>query len=313
LIFGGVMLATPVAAQASQLVIVRSTSAELEPLVGRLCAELATAGYAVTFQLSQPPMACERGNTEQGKTAWVTLAPNPADHDSAVATVCFDGTAVVVGGPKADSVRFVVSTAEALNGLSATPLAALPERRRAVPAQPRSTSTQPRPRHALAMGQTLIIDPAGFPALWGATLDAELALNRSMAIVLGGFFPIARAELSTPHAELRTGLTFLRVGPALRYSVARFTLAASLVAGPALTWVTARAVAPYAGRTDSVLGVFSGAGLVLTYPDRGPVFASIGSRASALLPGPRIRLPEQASMDLGPVLLEASLGIGLRL
>src|SRR4051812_875575 len=52
-------------AQASQSVVVYATSATLESLVGRLCAELASADYAVDLELSTPPSECE-----QSQRAW---------------------------------------------------------------------------------------------------------------------------------------------------------------------------------------------------------------------------------------------------
>lgn len=295
-------------AQASQSVVVYATAAAPEPLVGRLCAELASAGYAVSFQLSAPPAACQRG-----KGAQITLARDPVHPEGLIATICFEGTEVVVAGAEDHSTRFVISAAEALNGLRATaPLDARPRPRPA--ATPVRESPAPvRPHHSVSVGQSLVVDPGGFPPLWGAILEAELGLGAHAAIVLGGFFPIARAKTSTSSAELRTGVTFLRVGPALRYSLARFALEGSLVVGPAYTWVTAKAEPPYVGQTDAALGILGSAGLAIAYPDRSPAFVVAASRAGMLLPSPRVELPNEAGRNLGPLLIEASLSFGLRL
>lgn len=286
--------------------MVHAAEAAPEPLVGRLCAELASAGYTVSLQLSGPPATCERG---QG--AYVTVAPDPM-HGAAVATICFEGTEVVVTGAEGSPARFAISAAEALNGLRATARLDTPQRPRVTPALAKP-SPSPPPTHSVSVGQTLVVDAGGFSPLWGATLDAVLGLGTHTAFVLGGFFPITRAGTSTEHAELSTGVTFLRVGAALRYSVGRFVIAPSLTTGPAYTWVTAQADAPYVGESDAAFGLFSSAGLAIAYPARSAVFAQGAARASLLLPSPRIQLPEGARRDLGPLLIEASLSFGLRL
>lgn len=159
----------------------------------------------------------------------------------------------------------------------------------------------------------MLVDPAGFPLLWGTTVDVELGLTEHAAVALDGFFPITRAKLSTSAAELRTGVAFLQMGGVLHYSLARFAVAGSLAIGPAYTWVTAKAVSPYVGEADFAWSVVGGAGLSVTYPNRSRVFAVAGSRAAVLVPGPRFELPHEAPRDLGPLLIEASFGIGLRL
>jgi hypothetical protein len=159
----------------------------------------------------------------------------------------------------------------------------------------------------------LLVGPAGFPLLWGTSMDVELGLTEHTSVVLGGFFPIARAKVSTSLAEVRTGVALLRVGLALRYSLGRFAVAGSLAVGPAYTWVTAKAVSPYVGSPDFAFGVAGGVGLSVSYPTRSRVFAVAGSRAAVLLPSPRFDLPNEQPRDVGPLLIEASLGIGLRL
>lgn len=306
LLLGCAVWAVAERAEASQSVVVYATGAAPEPLVSRVCAELANAGYAVSLRLSAPSAACERG-----KTPHVALSPDPVHREALVATVCFDGTEVVVAAATDDPVHFAIGASEALNGLRASAPLKTRERPRAPSAPKRELLPEARTRHAVAIGQSLI-DPAGFPPLWGVSFEADLVVSPHAAVVLGGFFPIARAETSSRAALLRTGVTFLRVGPALRYSLARFALVGSVALGPAYTWVTATADVPYLGQTDAALGMLASAGLAIAYPDRGPVFAAAAGRGSILLPSPRIELPNDAAQDLGPLLLEASLSFGLR-
>jgi hypothetical protein len=295
-------------APASQSVVVHAEGAELEPLVGRLCAELSTAGYAISLVSSDPPVACQHG-----ETAWITLAPSSTDSAAVVATLCVDGTQVTVGGPRADPARLAIGTAEALNGLGAAAPPSPPWRSN-VTTEPASESPlRLRIPHAVSAGQMLLVGPGGFPPLWGTSMDVELGLTAHTALVLGGFFPVARAKLATSAGEVRAGVALLRVGVALRYSLASFAVTGSLVVGPAYTWVTAKAFSPYVGSPDFAFGVAGGAGLSVGYPSRSRVFAVAGSRAGVLLPSPRFKLPNESPRDLGPLLLEASLGIGLRL
>jgi hypothetical protein len=269
---------------------------------------LTSAGYTISLNLSDPPVACERG-----EAAWINLAPSSKDRAAVVATLCVDGTEVTIAAPRADPARLAIGTAEALNGLGATAPPSTPRLASAVAAPARESPPSLLLPHAVSAAQMLLVDPAGFPLLWGTSVDVDLGLSEHAAVVLGGFFPIARAKLSTSSAELRTGVAWLRVGVALRYSLARFAVAGSLVVGPSYTWVTARAVTPYLSGADFAFGVAAGAGLSVSYPHRGPVFAVAGGRAVVLLPGPRFKLPKEEPRDLGPLLIEASLGIGLRL
>jgi len=250
--------------------------------------------------------------------AWVSLSPAPEQPAAALATICSRGTLVVTRGPLSDPTRFAVTAAEALNGLRAEPVTSAPRANAAPPAatqqspEPNATP-QPSSWASLALTQTLVLDANRFPLLWGSGLEGELALNSRMSFVLGLFYPISRAELSNAEVELSAGLAFLRLGIALRHSIGDFALSGSFAAGPALIWVHAQAKPPRVGgnaRTTSALGSL---GLQLCYPARGSVFALAGSRATLLLPAARFVLPGDRSPTLGPLLVEAAIGVGLRL
>jgi hypothetical protein len=143
-------------------------------------------------------------------------------------------------------------------------------------------------------------------------LELELPLSRHATFSFAGFAPLSRAEFAGAGAELKAALAFLRAGPGLRYSLGGFGFSASLTFGPALTWVKASRARPYAGGTDEAFGALGAAGLGASYPSRGPIFVSAASRALLLLPAPRFLLPNEGSRDWGPLLIEMSLGLGLR-
>jgi hypothetical protein len=252
----------------------------------------------------------------------VSIAPDPADPAFALATVCSRGASATARAPRADPARFAVTAAEALNGLHATPIsnasranASRSNPQRAATVAPGATNEDALARRdplALSLAETLVLDPRGFPALWGTSLDAEWALASRIGLTLGVFVPISRAELSNAEADLHAGVAFARAGVAFRGALGDFGLSGSLVAGPAWIWVRADASAPRVGGRASTVSALASVGAELNYPDRGRVFALAGGRATLLLPAARFVLPSEPSPTLGPALIEASLGVGAR-
>lgn len=303
-------------ANAAESIGILSTSIEIQPLVARLASELRSNGYSVRFEPFDPARRCTSASGAPADS-WISLAPDPEQPASVITTLCFGGAKLVTRGPRADPARFAVATAEALNGLRAKPLA-IPERTLPGPesgaldqgAERRDTEAA---RSSLELAQALVIDPGGFPLLWGASLDAELAVSRSFSLVGGGFFPITRPELASSEVSLTTGVAFARAGAALHLATSTVVVSASLTAGPAFTWASADAEAPRVGGSASTVSAIGSAGLRLDYPARGQVFAAAQARASLLLPAIRFAVAGAEARTLGPALLETSLGVGLRL
>lgn len=305
---GSALLAVSTSAGATLPITVSTTGPDLESLAGRLSAELVAAGYRVRLDLSGPTPACEHSAQE---AAWVSLRALANEREDVAALVCFDGSFVVVEGPRAEPIRFVVSVAEALNGLATTGPRPTPSSDRPQQAPSRGAALRAS-TNAFSLSQLLLIDPGGFPLLWGSTLELELALGSSGGLAIEGFVPLSRAELAGQHADLRAATALLRLGPVLRLSAADFAFSTVVSVGPAFTWVSAEADTPYVGGTDSALGAIGSLGIRLAYPDRGAIFAMAGGRASLLLPAPRFAIPRENARDLGPFFIEASLGLGLR-
>lgn len=305
-------------ARADEVVAVQSSSAELEPLLSRLESELTTGGYAVRVEPASATLTCAGGTN----VAWVSIAPDPANRDFALATVCSRGATATTRAPRADPARFAVTAAEALNGLHATPIANVPRATAPRSSQRRAATVAPiasnenalsrRDRIAISLAETLVLDPRGFPALWGSSLDAEWALASWFGLNFAVFVPISRAELSNSEADLHAGLAFARVGIAFREALGDFGLSSSLAAGPAWIWVRADANAPRVGGRASTLSALGSVGAELVYPGRGRVFALACGRATLLLPAARFVLPNEPAPTLGPALIEASLGVGAR-
>jgi hypothetical protein len=102
------------------------------------------------------------------------------------------------------------------------------------------------------------------------------------------------------------------VGPRLRWTAGDFDLSGAALAGPALSWATAVAEPPRAGGADVTAGAVLTVKALIEYPRRSSIFAVLSVSASALLPGVRVELADDASEPLGAWPLEASVGLGVR-
>lgn len=317
--FGVGLLLASTPSRASETVAIHAPAEELTPLARRLGSELVSAGYAVRFVSGEPEAHCEAGNAEP---LWVSIVGAPNGDDHAIATLCFRGLAATVMGVRADPARFAVAAAEALNGLRAQPVviseptsrpAAAREHARLTPGTPIAS---PRARHArigLSLAASLIADPDDFPVLWGASLNAAVPLSSRVHWVLAGFAPAVRAELSSPQAELRAGLAYLRTGFALHQTLGELGLSSSATGGAALIWVEADAKPPLIGGSAVAVSAIASVGFQLSYPEHKTLFVLSRAGATLLLPAGRIVVPSESTSTLGPLLLEASLGLGVRL
>jgi hypothetical protein len=114
---------------------------------------------------------------------------------------------------------------------------------------------------AFSLAETLVLDPRGFPALWGTSLDAEWAFASRIGPTLGVFVPISRAELSNAEADLHAGVAFARAGVVFREALGNFGLSGSLAAGPAWVWVRADANSPRVGGRASTVSALGSLGV----------------------------------------------------
>jgi hypothetical protein len=305
--------------RANDSVAIRATSEELTTLARRVGSELVSAGYSVRFANDEPAPGCDASSAE---TLWISIAESGTPTDEAIATLCFRGLAATVKGPRADPARFAVAAAEALNGLRAQPVAATepPSRPTAARADEKAPLADAagarRTRHArpaLMLAESLIVDVREFPVLWGTSLDVQVPLSQRVQWVVDGFVPVTRAELSSSEAELRAGLAYLRSGLALHQTLGELGVGSSVTGGAALMWVKADAKAPRVGGSATALGAIASVGIQLSYPERETLFVLSRARATLLLPAGRFVVPAESSSTLGPLLFEASLGLGVRL
>jgi hypothetical protein len=307
-------------AGAESVVAVRSARAELEPLTSRLTSELAGDGYATRLEAFDGALICGADDSVE-QTAWVSLALDAERGNSVVATVCYRGTMLLIRGSRSEPARFAVTVAEALNGLRSGPLlvgargdATSPSSVRArLDAASKTRVDSFGERAAFEIAETLLVDPKGFPLLWGGSLAADWRATAHVGLVCDAFITVSRARFSSAEVDVRGRTSFVRLGPALWQNVGPFALKAAIVAGPALTWSNVHAVAPRAGGTAAAPSAIGSLGVELTYPAQGRLFAAAHGRVSLLLPAIRFAVPPDSAHTLGPALFETSIGIGVHL
>lgn len=331
LALAGALIATP-RAFAADRVRIAYAEAELQPVAERIASELGTDGYAVELGANDEPSPCDKplaaGTASDGaaEAAWVRLSLDPNDDGAVVASICVRSTVALLErvasrGERAEPERFALATAEALNGLRAkvpvlssrrAPDAATPTPERASRSEGVSHDAPGPGSNQLSLTQTALLDLAELPPLWGGALAAELALNAGVRIAFDTFIPISSVELANQDARVTLRAAWVRTGVSLGWVAADARVGAALLAGPALTWASAEARAPRIGAADAKLGALLTLAATIEYPSRSRVFLLGAARASGLFPAVRVAVASDTSKALGPLLAEASLGVGVR-
>ncbi len=314
-------------ARAADVIAIRYRDPALAELVQRLANELTSDGYVVQLPATHEASPCERpandGASERTpNAAWISVVADPADPQTVLASICFRGSVTLLQrtssrGLRSEPERFALTTAEALNGLSAqVPVlvqrATRPNPRAAAPrAEAAVLDAGGHGMNSLSLGQSALIDPSGVPVRWGVALEATLPATANLSLSFDAVLPVSAAELNSSEVRARLRTAWVRGGTTLSWRVARANVTGSLLAGPALSWATAEAEPPRVGTADVALSALVSLGLGLEYPQDSGVFARASARATALLPAGQVALADD-TRRLSPVVIEATLGIGVR-
>jgi hypothetical protein len=318
-------------ARAQSGVSIQYESADQLELARRVASELAIEGYAVDVSTTTDPSPCDPNQSKlvsvpRGTKAWIRLAPDPSNPDTIVASICYLGAQPFLqqaspSAPRAEAQKLALATAEALNGLRSRlpPIESAPERAappreppRVAPEQAPSGSLTPRRVNSIVLGAAFVWNLPDFPAAPGVAGRATLGLTEFLGFTIDTFVPVVGRELASPDVVAKARTAWLRVGPRVHESAGDFELSAAALAGPALTWATAEALAPRIGTTDVTTGAVLTLSGFVEYPRRAAVFACASGSASALLPGVRVNLGDNAAAPRGFWPLEASIGFGAR-
>jgi hypothetical protein len=319
------MLLCVTRAVAVETISIAHSDPELDEVVDRLVTELSTDGYPVRRAEPSERSPCDRLSEPRpaagAKGAWIVVARDASDPERVIASICFRSAVTVLQrvsaqGLRREPERFALTTAEALNGLSAAVPWVVPQ-----PARPAETSGPLIPparrsargaSNALTLATAAVVDAAGVPPLWGLELASTARIHANLAWQLAAFVPVTSAEIENASVSLRARTSWLRLGPSLHAELGAARAQVSLLAGPALTWASADARSPRVGTTDVALSSLVTLGAALQYPRESWLFVQGAAHLSALLPAVRLALAEDTSHALGPLLFDASFGVGLR-
>jgi hypothetical protein len=333
---GAALLLSAGLARAEAGVSIQYESEDQHELARRVASELAVEGYAVDVSATSDPSPCDPSRSKlvsvpRGTKAWIRLAADPAKPDTIVASICYLGAQPFLqqaspSAPRADAQKLAVATAEALNGLRARlpPIEGGSER--AVAERPAATEQaplvlrEPAPSagatpglvNSVVLGAAFVWSLPELPPAPGVTARAMLGVRESVGFLIDAFVPVSGRELASQEVVAKVRTAWLRAGPRIHGSSGDFELSAAALAGPALTWATAEALAPRVGTTDVTTGAVLTLSACVEYPRKVPVFAYGAAAASALLPGVRVDLGDEASAPRGFWPLEASIGVGVR-
>jgi len=327
------LLATTLAANAhaADVTVSIQYADELEREVAeRLASELSSEGYVVEARAADEPIPCDANGTKLvsigvGAKAWIRLGED-ASGETIVATICYLGSLPFLqqassSAPKSDPRKLALAAVEALNGLRSKVPPPAPEPPRTTgdtrPAErvgkaPVRLSVGSRPENSVTLGGAAVLNAPQFPLVPGITTGANLGISSSLALFFDALWPVGGAELASPEVTATVRTAWLRMGPRLRWTAGDFDLSGAALAGPALSWATAVAEPPRVGRADVTAGAVLTVKALVEYPRRSSIFALVSASASALLPGVRVELADDASAPLGAWPLEASVGLGAR-
>jgi hypothetical protein len=324
------LLSTTLARAQADVSIGYESGDQLE-LARRVASELTSEGYAVELSTTSEPSPCDPNRSKlvsvpRGTKAWIRLAADPANPDTIVASICYLGAQPFLqqaapSAPRAEGQKLAVATAEALNGLrsllppieggperSAPPEVAPPLPREPVPSVTRAPSFV----NSFVLAATIVWNLPDFPAAPGVTGRGTLGLTESIGFAMDAFVPVTGRELSSQEVVAKVRTAWVRVGPRFHGAAGDFDLSAAALAGPALTWATADAVAPRVGTTDVTTGAVLTLGAFIEYPRRAAVFACASASASVLLPGVRVNLGDDAPAPRGSFPFDTAIGFGAR-
>jgi hypothetical protein len=166
--------------------------------------------------------------------------------------------------------------------------------------------------NSVVLGAAFVWNLPELPAVPGITGRATLGISDSVSFALDTLVPVAGGELASQQMVAKVRTAWLRVGPRVHGASGDFELSAAALAGPALTWATADALAPRVGTTDLTTGAVVTVSAFVEYPRGAPLFASASAAASALLPSVRVNLGEAARSPRGSWPLDATIGVGAR-
>lgn len=314
LCFGCAALVLGEAARAAPLRVgLEPNEAEHGTVRARLLDELRSTGYEPVLLASERARPCAASTTSATASlpAFVTFARD-ADSGDLLAVVCYvrpSGSVerVLVRAPQAEPERLALAVVEALNGLAATTMASPAPTRAAAPRPPAVGG------HAVSAQAALLADAVSGITPVGGQLGIEAKVSRALGMALETFVPMSEGHARGVERELSLGAGFVRLAARVGWSRAPLRFGASAAAGAALVWTSAQSRSPERlGTTKTAAVALLTGGVWLECPSTSRLFLRAAASASRALPSVDVARGDGSYAPFGALLLDASLGIGVR-
>jgi hypothetical protein len=298
-------------------VIVSQPSPEHDAAAAKLVAELRSEGYFVQW-LSYPANApCDdpaRAAAAPSRGIWIEVT-SAAQPGQVAAIICYRPTPGAldqtrVSAPLDDPQRIAIAAVEALNGLRSGPRRApAPERR--PPEDAASPAATPALGRAL-VGGAVVFDATGVGPVFGAEIALFSSFAGDWSAGIDAFVPVTAAEDIGPDRTLRLRAASVRLGLRRDWALNRAQIFGSLEGGPALVWATSEPTPPLIGTTKLAAAAMVSLAAGFVYPSDSLAFVHVRAGVSRLIPEVRLQIDANDFHPFGRVLLDASLGFGLR-
>ncbi len=323
----GAALATPLAwltpdalavSRATTVLLASGNSAAETRVVGRLEAELQSAGYQVYKADIAPETTCAphsaigRSLESYGESAWVQISGSDAATPLSL-RLCYRDEAghlaqSVLEIAPSDVDHGALAGVEALNGLRAQPAPAIPCAPVKLAPPPRS----PKLHHALTAGAAIVFDPLGIGPIVGVTGALSSGISQRLSLNLDAFAPVRAHRLERADRTLDVDVAWLRAGPSLTSPFWIANANASLAAGPALVWADSHARAPLIGGARRSTAFVISAGGALELPRDAAWFLRAYYEVGTILPRINIATSPTDTAHLGPLLFQLGATLGIR-
>lgn len=319
-------------AQASSVVVSHEAEDQRE-LVERLSWELRSEGYDVKVAAPGPTPCETGGGAEQGawgaqEQSWIRLMRDVAGVNRIRALICHRSSRGLLvratsTGVLSNSPEFAVLLAEALNGVrtrvttqpQAAPRAQRSRGRAQIGPSARPELQPPRrvaPGRNVASGLTIAGEPPDLFVVAGPSISMSLDLSPSWSLGLETFWPLRDATIDVPGGSLSTRFAWARLGPGVHVPAGPVMLAGAVLVGPTLVWTRAAVAPPDVGAADFAAGALVSLRASCEFPRSSRVFSYAAGGVSQSLPRFRIETGAERSASLGELLLEGSIGLGVR-
>lgn len=310
-------------AEDERLVVVVYADPALDTVARRVQVELMSAGHAdVVVQRRTAAPACIALPVLDGRPGRVGVRLL-ADHDGAIsAEICSRSgpnrlTVVTSHGRIEEETDFAIVVTEALHGILTGPSGAT-QAQTDTGSEAQASKFEKGREDAYAIASSLSIDarfvldaPTG--GSWtGIAPSVQLPLSRVLGFRAEGFVSLSPIPYSDAQIDLASHLAWMRIGMFGAVPAGPFRLGWKGTVGLFFNHATAEAVPPRIGGSDGALGAILHAGAFAEFPARGLWFLRGSLGLSTLLPRLRYQMSEDVTPEVGELLVEGGLGVGIR-